>query len=172
MPSKKTLRFTSVLEKSHNRLWGCHFGVPTDAAKNLIEGRSRRVFCSLNSSEERQCALLPRGDGSFVVAVNKKLQSALRLNIGMKVHVSLRNDESKYALPMPEELAELLRQDKEGNRLFHSLTAGKRRTLLYIVSSAKNSESRISKAVTVVQPLKVNGGKVNYKWLYKLLRRR
>ncbi|MBK7871886.1 MAG: hypothetical protein IPJ74_15005 [Saprospiraceae bacterium] len=40
----------------------------------------------------------------------------------MQVQATLRKDDSKYGLPMPEELAELLELDEEGNRFFHALT--------------------------------------------------
>jgi hypothetical protein len=170
MPTPNTLQFTSTLEKSHNKLWGCHFGVPRSIADKLIDGKSRRVVCTLNSSAEHQCALLPHSNGLFVITVNKKLRDTLRLTFGMTVQVSLRKDESEYGLPMPEELKELLWQDEEGYRLFHSLTAGRQRTLLYIVGQAKTPDSRIARAVVIVRHLKTNKGKINYKQLNVLIR--
>ena len=164
------LRFTSILERSTNRLWGCHFRVPGPVARKLIDDRSRRVICALNSSAEKQCALLPHGNGSFVITVNKELQKQLGLEVGMTVSVSLRKDVSTYGLPMPEELEEVLIQDKEGNRFFHALTAGRQRTLLYIIGHAKNTDSRIFRAVTIVRHLKTNKGRINYKQLSLMLK--
>jgi uncharacterized protein YdeI (YjbR/CyaY-like superfamily) len=109
--------------------------------------------------------LLPRGDGSFLITVNKKLRDSLGLKIGSKVSVSLWKDESEYGLPMPEELAELLKQDEDGNRLFHALTPGKLRTLLYIVGQPKNSDARLLRALAIVEHLKTNKGKINYRQL-------
>jgi hypothetical protein len=172
VPSKTALQFTSRLEQSHNRLWGCHFGVPKSVAQKLVEAGLRRVVCSINGSPERQCALLPHGNGSYVVSVNKKLRSALGLSFGKAVHVSLRKDESKYGLPMPEEMEELLRQDKEGHRLFHSLTVGRQRTLLYMINSAKNTEARLTRAVIIIRHLRVDNGKINYRQLSQMLRKR
>ncbi|MBI1804748.1 MAG: DUF1905 domain-containing protein [Ignavibacteriae bacterium] len=171
MPKHKTLRFASILEESRNKLWGCHFGVPDSIARQLIDGSSRRVVSTLNDSAEHQCALVPHGNGSFVITVNKKLRDALGLKFGMTVHVGLRKDGSKYGLPMPEELEELFRQDAEGKRFFHVLTAGKQRTLLYIIGSAKNPESRISRSIVITKHLKANGGKVNYKQLNEALKK-
>ncbi len=166
------LQFISVLEKSGNRIWGCHLGVPDRIAAQLTDSGSRRVVCTLNGSPEFQRALLPHGEGSFVITVNKSLQAGLRLAIGMRVEVTLRNDESTYGLPMPAELEELLRQDKEGDRLFHALTPGKRRNLLYIVGAVKNEQSRAARAVAVITHLKHNHGRVNFRQLYVSLRRR
>lgn len=165
-----SMRFTSTLEKSHNKLWGSHFDVPRFVAEKLMNGKSRRVVCTLNESVEYQCALLPHGNGSFVITVNKKLRDTLNLTFGTMVQVSLRKDKSKYGLPMPDELKELLKQDKEGHRLIHSLTAGRQRTLLYIVGQAKTPDSRIARAVVIVRHLKTNKGKINYKQLNELIR--
>ncbi|MDH3252544.1 MAG: YdeI/OmpD-associated family protein [Ignavibacteria bacterium] len=167
-----SLQFSSTLEKSGNRLWGCHVEVPDHIAAQLTDGGSRRVVCSLNGSEEFQRALIPNGNGSYVITVNKALRDSLHLTICMQLDVTLRKDESMYGLPMPAELEELLQQDKEGHRLFHSLTPGKRRNLLYIVGAAKSQHLRASRAVTVVTHLKLNGGRVNFRQLYESLRQR
>ena len=158
--------FTATLEESTNKLWGCHFGVPPLVAEALIAQREdRRVICNLNEKKQYQCAMLPRGNGTFLITVNKKIQKDLGLLIGAHVQVSLRRDDSEYGLPMPEELAEVLAQDEEANRLFHALTPGKLRTLLYIVSQVKNPDARISRSFLIVEHLKANAGKINYRQL-------
>lgn len=161
-----TYHFDSVLEQSTNNLWGCHFAVPKAIADALITpGEAKRVVCLLNEKIEYQCALVPRGDGTHVITVNKKNQTQLGLKIGSKITASLRKDESEYGLPMPEELAELLAQDEEGNKLMHALTPGKLRTLLYLIGQPKSSDRRLHRALVVVEHLKLNHGKIDYKQL-------
>ena len=159
-------QFTSTLELSTNKLWGCHFSVPQLVADAMpVRDQTRRVVCVLNEKTEWQCALVPRGDGSFLITVNKKLQTSLGIKPGSPVRISLRPDDSEYGLPMPEELAELLAQDEEGHRLLHALTPGKLRTLLYIVGQPKTSDLRLHRAIAVVEHLKAHGGKIDYKQL-------
>jgi hypothetical protein len=169
-PLKGGLRFTSILEQSSNKLWGCHFRVPNRIVKQLAEGNSRRVVCTLNGSTEYQCAMLPHGEGMFVITVNKKLRDTLGLEFGTEVQVRLRKDSSEYGLPLPEELREMFRQDAEGNAMFHALTRGRQRTLLYIIGTVKSSERRIARASAVVNHLKANSGKINYKQLNAALK--
>lgn len=170
---EEALYFNSFLEASTNRLWGCHFVVPPVIADALIgAGASKRVVCLLNGIVEYQCGLIARGDGTFVIMVNKKIQNQLGLNIGSKISASLRVDESEYGLPMPEELAELLVQDEEGNRLIHALTPGKLRTLLYLVGQPKSTDLRLHRALVVVEHLKANAGKIDYKQLNLSIRDR
>ncbi|MCY7328407.1 MAG: DUF1905 domain-containing protein [Saprospiraceae bacterium] len=166
MQIKESLHFTSTLEESTNKLWGCHFAIPPMVAGVLIEQREdRRVVCTLHEKTAYQCAMLPRGDGTFLITVNKKIQKELGLKIGSRVQVSLHPDESEYGLPMPEEMAEVLAQDEIGNRLFHALTPGKLRTLLYIVGKPKDADARVHLALLIVEHLKANHGKINYRQL-------
>ena len=91
---------------------------------------------------------------------------------GDKVTVELRRDNTKYGLPMPEELQEVLNQDDEGNRLFEALTNGRQRTILYYVAKAKDVDRRIHAALVIVEHLKNNEGKIDYHKLYEELKPR
>ena len=164
-------RFVATLEKSDNRLWGCHLRVPRPIALKLNGGRSRRVVRSLNGSEDHHCALLPYRKGSVVVAVNRQWQKKLGLAPGMRVTVKLRKDESRYGLPMPEEFEELLKQDKDGNELFHALTPGRQRTLLYYIGKPADPRARAERSVIVVRQLSESGGRLNWRRLIQSFRR-
>lgn len=170
METPDTFQFNSFIEISTNKLWGAHFAVPDLVANALIQGDDRRVVCTINSSTTYQCAMLPRGDGSFLISVNKKIRDQLKLTGGSRVQVSLVKDESQYGLPMPEEFAAVLEDDPEGARLLHALTPGKIRTLLYIVGNVKSSEKRIARALAIVEHLKSNDGQIDYKKLNAALK--
>jgi hypothetical protein len=157
--------FSSIIEKFDSNLWGFHFVVPGAIAQPFIDGTNRRVVCRLNDTVEFQCALMPKGDGQYFINVNKKLRDRLRLKVGTTVEVALKKDESEYGLPMPEELAELFKLDDEGSVLFHALTPGRQRTLLYWIGTPKSSDGRITRALAMVDHLKANRGKVNYRTL-------
>ncbi len=159
--------FQSILEDFNSALWGHHFCVPEAIARPFIEGDNRRVVCTINGSAPFQCALMPKGDGSFFINVNKKLRDKYKLKLGATLEVSLCKDESRYGLPMPEEFEELLAQDEEGDRLFHGLTPGKQRTLLYYIGQPKTADTRLVRAVAVVEHLKANGGKVDFNILMR-----
>jgi hypothetical protein len=165
-----TSRFVATLEFSGNRLWGCHFRVPGDIAERHIRAGSHRVRCRLEETLEYPCALLHAGDGGYLITVNKTIRGRLGRDIGEEVHVALHTDTSRYGLPMPEELRELLRQDPAGSKAFHALTPGKQRTLLYIVGNVKSMDKRIGRALAVVNHLKKNGGKIDYRGLNEELK--
>ncbi|MCB9285242.1 MAG: DUF1905 domain-containing protein [Lewinellaceae bacterium] len=170
MKTEAPISFTSILDDFNSNLWHFHITVPGPVAQAFIDGSDRRVLCTLNDAETFQCALMPKGDGAYFININKKLRDKLKLKKGMQVQVSLVKDTSKYGLPMPEELEELLAQDEAGNFLFHALTPGKQRTLLYIVGSPKTTDTRLQRALTVVEHLKKNNGKINFRQLNEDLR--
>lgn len=162
--------FTGVLERSANKLWGAHVRVPPQLVNAIKATGTQRVVCRFNEAAEHQTALLPYRRNVYVVRVNRQLQKKLGVSPGEQVEVSLKKDETLFGLPVPEELEELLRQDAEGRSLFHSLTPGKQRTLLYIVGSVKDPDKRIHRALAIVQHLKFHKGKIDYKKLYGSLR--
>ena len=167
---EETYHFTAVLEKFNSNLWGHHLSVPDAVAQVFLAQNAKRIVCTLQETAEFQAALMPKGDGAYFININKTLRDKLGLKIGTPVRVALRKDNSEYGLPMPEELAELLQQDEEGDQLFHALTPGKQRTLLYIVGSVKSSDLRLNRAVAVVEHLRENAGKIDFKKLYASLK--
>jgi hypothetical protein len=160
--SAKVVRVTTTLTRWDNESGWHSLPIEAVVATRLgFEGKLRRVVCTLNGKHTFQCALLP-GGGRFYIIVNKQIRDKVGISHGDKVKVELVKDESKYGLPMPKELREVLKQDKEGNRLFHALTAGKQRTILYYIGKAKDIDRRIHMALVVIEHLKDNDGKIVY----------
>lgn len=103
--------------------------------------------------------MIPWGE-IFTIIVNKSKRDKLGIAAGDKVSVELAADESKYGLPMPEELQEVLDQDPEGDQLFHLLTPGKQRSILYFVGKVKDIDKRIHTALIFIDHIKKNNGKI------------
>ena len=167
--SQKHVEFETELVMSTTGS-GWHFLLVTNdiVAELGFDGKYRRVVCTINDGEAFQCALLPWGD-LFYIIVNQKKR--LGIVAGDIVRVRLVRDESKYGLPMPEEFREVLNQDPEGDRLFHGLTAGKQRSILYQLSKPKDIDVRIHQALLIVDHLKENDGRIVDKLLYEELKR-
>ena len=145
-------------------LWEYHIPVSNDIAEQFVGGEDRRVKCTLNEEVITHTALMPK-DGQFYILVNREIRNRLGLKLGDEITVKLEKDTSTYGMPMPEELAVMLGQDEEANRLFHLLTPGKQRSLIYIVSKVKSTQSRINKALGIVDHLKMAAGQLDFKLL-------
>lgn len=163
------MEFKTRLENFNTKLWSYHIKVPKLVASHFQENGIKRVVAELNKTLSFQCAIMPAGEGVFFINVNKKIRDQLKLKEGSMVQVSLREDKSEYGLPFPEELKEILKQDPEGNTLFHKLTPGKQRNMIYVVSQVKNTDLRIHRAMVILDHLKNNKGKIDFKVLNKEL---
>ena len=162
--------FTAKLENFNTRLWTYHIKVPKPIAKHFLDMGDKRVVCRLNDTLEFQCAIMPAGDGVSFININKKIRDQLKLKEGSKLNIQLEKDHSAYGLPFPEELRELLDQDKEGNKLFLALKPGRQRNIIYAVGQVKNPDLRIHRAMVMIEHLKKNGGKINFKQLFEELK--
>ena len=151
---------------------GWHFLIfEGDVAEKLkFPDKFRRVLCSMNGAKKFHCALLPWGD-KFYIIVNKKRRDELGLIAGDAVDVVLEKDESQYGLPMPEEIAEVLKQDPQGDTLFHELSPGKQRSMIYWLTRTKDIDRRIHETLIFVEHLKNNGGRIDNKKLQQELKR-
>ena len=123
----------------------------------------------MNGGEAFQCALMPWGE-IFYIIVNKQKRDDIGIVAGDMVNVELVKDESKYGLPMPEEFREVLDQDLDGDRMFHCLTKGKQRSILYLLAKPKDIDIRIHYALLIVKHLKDNDGRIIDSKLYEELK--
>lgn len=126
-----------------------------------FKGNLRRVVCTLNGLETFNRALFP-SKGNYFITLSKKLREKLRLEVGDTVTVELARDESKYGMPMPEEFAEVLSQDPEGDRLFNALSPGNQRLMLKLIMFVKDVDKRIARSLVGVELLKRSNGKFEY----------
>jgi hypothetical protein len=163
--------FTAVLFLMSSTVWSVGVEVPTNIAAKYVGIGEKRVVCTLNDNAAYQCALMPQGDGRYFLNVNAELQKKLSLKIDELVYVSIEPDNSKYGLPMPEELQAIFDIDDQADSVFHALTAGKQRTLLHLIGKPKSSEIRIKKAISVVDYLKEVNGKLDFKELNEAIKR-
>jgi hypothetical protein len=167
----KPVKFRSILICDPPEKGWHYISVEAKVAEKFDKnGGSRRVICRLNGSEGFPCALMPY-NGTFYVMVNKEKRTLLGIAAGDKVSVELAPDESEYGMPMPEELQEVLNQDRAGKKFFLALTAGAKRSMMYYIGKLKDVDRRIHAALILVEHLKKNEGKLDRPALGKELKR-
>jgi len=158
-------KFKSVVTKLDSAVWNMHLPIPIEVTDHFLKTSGTRVVCLINNQISIQCALLPKGDGSYFININKEVRKKLGINLGDIAEVELCQDDSKYGLPLPPEMEELLLQDIDGERLFHKLTKGKQRSLLHIIGKPKTSDVRLRKALMTLDYLKSVNGKLDFRAL-------
>ena len=145
-----------------------HLILPEDFARSLKEQKVKRVQVNIGDLTLHKPVLHYQDVYYFTLA--QKERKLLKVELGDSVEVLLLKDNSTYQIEIAEEMRILLEQDEEANQYFHQLTPGKQRSLLYIVNKVKSSDLRIKKAVTIIDHLKVNSGKLDFKALHQALK--
>ncbi len=162
MATPESVKFESTLEVTDSTPSYHILRVPRELVIPFeFKGNLRRVICMLNGVETFNCSLFP-SKGDYFVTLNKKLRDRLSIELGDTVTVELKKDESKYGMPMPEEFAEVLRQDADGHVLFNKLSPGDQRLMLKLIVFVKDPDRRIARGLTGIELLKRSDGKFNY----------
>ncbi len=170
MPQTPRTKFTSTVKLTDSEPPWHILHVPREKVADFgFKGNLRRVVCTLAESETFHCALFPsRGD--YFITLSKALRKRLGLEADMQVAVELVPDTSKYGMPMPNELSEVLRQDADGKDLFEKLSPGDQRLFLKLIAFVKDEDRRITRSLVGIELLKKSGGKFDYHMQHDAMR--
>ena len=162
----KHMKFTSTYQHFQDSpIWSGHVVVPVEVVKYFKTKNIKRFVCTFQDQVKSHLSIQSDGKGGHYILLNKDIAKQIQLKVGEEVSIVLEEDTSKYGMPLPEEMEELLLQDSEGEHYFHMLTPGKQRSLLYIVGKPKGTDTRLKKAITILNYLKHTGGKLDMKEL-------
>lgn len=158
------ISFEEKLGKFDFNHWHYHIPVPDAIAEKMMDETHRRVLIWIKDSEPYHIALM-KAKECWYVLVNQELRKKLDLDEERTFSVKIDRDHSEFGHEIPDEFQILLDQDEEGNEYFRALTPGKQRSLIFIVTTVKNSESRMRKSLAIIHHLKLAKGKLDFKQL-------
>jgi hypothetical protein len=158
-----------TIEKFDSNLWHYHIPLPEEVATSYILGDNKRVICTLNNTIQLQVAIL-KAEPYYFILINAGTMKKLGLQTYDKVVLSIEKDHSEYGHQMTEEMEAVFAQDDEGFAYFKALTMGKQRSLIYLASQVKNSQSRINKALAIMEHLKQENGVLDFKKLNEVIK--
>jgi hypothetical protein len=120
----------------------------------LTKADNKRAVCKLNNEVEFHCALMPKKEGGHFINIGSTICKKLKIKEGSKVTATFTIDNTEYQFEMPEELKEVLDTDPKADKIFHSLTEGNQRGLIYLVAQVKSSDKKIERALKIVEKIK------------------
>jgi hypothetical protein len=91
-------------------------------------------------------SLLPQGDGTHAMAVNKALQAGANARAGDLVAVTMEVDRSERIVVIPPELRQALASHSKAETVFQSLSYSHRQEFAEWVASAKQEQTRRRRA--------------------------
>jgi hypothetical protein len=168
------VQFTAVIqqfgEQGEKTGWS-YIAIPTDLAEELNPGvrRSFRVKGKLDAYAIKQQALLPVGDGGFILPLKTSVRKAIHKNKGAMLKLSLALDET--TLKVSAELIECLADSPVAEKKFNAMPRSHQMYYSNWISSGKAVQTRarriqltilaMEKNLTFAQVLKMNAQSVN-----------
>lgn len=157
--------FKSTLMRLDSSVWGLYFDIPKEVSRAFLDKGVKRFIYDLEGKKQIHRAMLSRGEGQYFLYVNKALMKEFNWPLGTELEITMKEDKSEYGMDMPEEFEEALLAFPEASEHFENLTPGKQRTLIYMVAKPKRIETKVKKAVQIVEYLVHSDGKLDFKEL-------
>ncbi|MDR6940255.1 YdeI/OmpD-associated family protein [Mucilaginibacter pocheonensis] len=120
--------------------------IPGDVARQMKPGnkRSFRVKGKLDELPIAGMALIPIGEGNFIMALKKEICKGLRKHRGAMLRVRLEPDDD-FKLNVPADLLECFEFEPEAGKFFYSLTESHRGYFIKWIDSAKTEQTRANR---------------------------
>src|SRR5277367_3323569 len=143
------LQFKAMGEKTG---WS-YIKVPAALAQQLKPGnkRSFRVKGKLDAHAISGMALIPMGEGDFILALKAEVRKAIRKQKGASLEVQLEVD-AKVITP-PKDLLESLADEPEALKYFRGLPMSHQNYFGNLIKSAKTAPTRTKRIVRVVDAM-------------------
>lgn len=153
MPAAKrsVFRFKGRLESFKRSIMSTVIFLPEDVVKALPKGRVR-VEGTFNKAPFA-LAVQNEKDGGRLFTVSKALQKEAGIKPGDSVDVTFKLIDPEK-LELPEELEAVLAQDAQGKKYWDAITTGLKRSLIHYITSVKNVDTRIKRALFLVDKVK------------------
>lgn len=134
--------------------------VPADLAQQLKPDnrKSFRVKGMLDSLVIKGVALMPMGEGNFIMAINAAMRKGVRKHAGAMLQVTLEVDIDTGVI-IPDDLQECFEYEPEALTYFNSLPEGHRRYFVNWINSAKTEPTRAKRIVNTINAML-------HKWTY------
>jgi hypothetical protein len=127
--------------------------VSEDIAQKLkpVNRKSFRVKGRIDQYVLKGTALLPMGDGSFILPVNAAMRKAIGKRKGAMVHVEMEVDNKPVALS--KDLLDCLEDDPDAKAFFFTLPQSHRNYYSKWVESIKSPEGKAKRIADVVNAM-------------------
>jgi bifunctional DNA-binding transcriptional regulator/antitoxin component of YhaV-PrlF toxin-antitoxin module len=127
--------------------------ISASQAKKLKPGTkvSFRVRGKLDSHPIKQVALMPMGEGTFILPVNGTMRKAIGKKVGDKVKVEIEADDSTIVLS--RDLMACLKDDPAAMAAFKKLPGSHQKYFSRWIESAKTAATKTKRIVMTVEAL-------------------
>ena len=128
--------------------------IPADIAQQMKPGnkKSFRVRGMLDGFAVQGMALMPMGEGRFIMALKAEVRKGIHKNAGAMLQVKLEEDKD-YKVTMPDDLQECFDFEPEAFDFFNSLAMSHRNYFIKWINDAKTNETRAKRVINTVNAM-------------------
>ncbi|MDR6560399.1 MULTISPECIES: YdeI/OmpD-associated family protein [unclassified Arcicella] len=150
------ITFTALLQKfdkKGEKTGWTYFEIPADIAQQIKADTrvSFRVKGKIDNFSIKLTALIPMGEGDFILPINATIRKGIRKTEGATVQVSLEEDKSE--LTINAELLLCLEDDEKASKAFHAMPKSHQFYYSKWIESAKTIETKTKRISMTVQSL-------------------
>ncbi len=149
---------TTILQFSKNgeKTGWTYIEIPSELGEQLnpANKKSFRVKGKLDDFSFNKIALLPMGDGNFIMALNAAIRKAIRKTKGAQIQVQLEFDNSE--IKPPPELIDCINDEPKAAAFFKQLTKGHQNYFINWIESAKTEPTKTKRIAQAVNALAKN----------------
>jgi hypothetical protein len=148
------ISYTTIIlqfdEKGEKTGW-TYIQIPADIAQQLKPGnkKSFRVKGTLDSHPIKCVALMPMGEGDFIMALNADMRKGFRKSAGAMLQVSLEVD-TDTAVIIPDDMLECFDYEPDALEFSNTLAEGHRRYFVNWINSAKADATRANRIANCI----------------------
>lgn len=131
-----------------------YVNVPADIAQELKPGnkKSFRIRGMLDALPVAGIALMPMGDGDFILVLKAVLRKALHKSKGAMLKVSIEED-TDFKIEMPDDLKECLEFEEGAMETFNAMPGSHRNYFIKWINDAKTEETRAKRIVNTINAM-------------------
>ena len=159
--STQMIRFRAIIRKygaQGEKTGWSYIDIPEATAAKLMPGnkKSFRVKGRLDHHPIEGVALVPVGEGNFILAVNGSMRKALKKGEGASIEVQLAVDHKK--IEPPKDFIECLKDEPEALAQYNKLPGSHRHYFTRWIESAKTDATRTRRIAQSVTALSAGKG--------------
>ena len=151
-----TIQFTTTIEKFGSmgeKTGWTYILIPENLAQELFpkNKKSFRVKGKLDNWAFKQLALIPMGEGDFILAINAGIRKHIKKQNGAKLSVQMSVDTSEIAISA--DLLECLEDDVASKAYFNKIPGSHQKYYSRWIESAKTLETKAKRITLALKAL-------------------
>lgn len=141
-----------------------HIIIPDAVADAAYFNRSRRVQMFFGNKGPVPAGIKKSKEYYFIL-ISKDLMKSWDLQTTSSFTIKIAPDKSELGLEVPVEFQMIMDTDEEASIYFKKLSPGKQRALLQIIIKIKNEHLRLERSMIILEHVRLNRGKVDFRML-------